>query len=154
MLKYLVLIKFANLFRTLKKIAFLKHRGHVLPAEASLCSIPLNVTRSGSLAPGSRPRPAQWPHSSLSITTLPKMVKSWRALYLFVLENHHSRLLETFDIHNHQHPSPELMPSRAMELSTRRRGAPGGEFSPVSGRPRSSVTNPPTSVSSWAFLAH
>lgn len=80
MFKYLILIKFANLFPALKKIAFLKHRASVLLAEASLCSIPPNVLRSGSLAPGNHPLPAQWPHLSLSITTLPKMVRHYTFL--------------------------------------------------------------------------
>lgn len=153
MFKYLNLITFANLFCTLKQIAFLKHRACVLLAEASLHSIPPNVVRSGSLAPGSHPLPAQWPHSSLSITTLPKMVKPWRPLYLFLLENHRSEFLETSNVRDHQHPPPGLMPSRVVKLSRHCRGLLREKLTPFPGWPRLSVTNLPTSISSWAFLA-
>lgn len=129
MFKYHILIKFTNLIPTLKKkIPFLKLQAWVLPADASLCSVP-------PMSPGPRqPATCLYP-----IKTLPKMVKSWKVLHIFVYE-HCPLFLETLNICNHQCPSPELIPFRVRKLSMNCRGVPVDRLSPFTVLPWLSVT--------------
>lgn len=121
MLKYLILNKSASIFPTLRKTAIWSTKLACCWLRL-LCSVRLNVIRSGSLAPGN-PVPAQWFHPFLSVTTLSKMVNSWKALYLLVLENYHSLFLGAlnFDVElarrNQQYLPPKLMYSRARRIS-------------------------------------
>lgn len=144
MFKYHILIKFTNLIPTLKKkIPFLKLQASkcVLPADASLCSVP-------PMSPGRRqPAICLYP-----IKTLPKMVKSWKVLHIFVYE-HCSLFLETLNTCDHQCPSPELNFS-GWENSMNCRGVPMDKLSPFSVLPWLSVTKLLTSIFYWAYLVY